>query len=96
MFTIFLQAAYTLCCLMVIIAIWSLQQNRHREAEACVWYAYHLLAISMAWEILEVWMYGPPDIPASRWLLIPTMAFTFSVAAHKDAVAAKDAQACKP
>ena len=68
------QAVYTLFCIVPIYAIWSLQRYEHRDAKPCIWYAYSVFTVGLIYEVAETWYYGPPDFPASRWLLVPSMA----------------------
>lgn len=80
----FADSLYLLCCAVAFVAAVDLQLGRHRRAKACVWWAYTVLTIGLAWEALDAWNFGPPDFPSTRWVLLPALAVVEAAAALKD------------
>lgn len=68
------QVVYIACCLIAMGAIAFLQGNRMKDARGCLWWAYNVLLLAIGWEAIDAYMFGAPGFPASRWLLLPSLA----------------------
>ena len=61
-------AMYSAACIAGILAIFSLQRHRHKDAKACRWWAYSVLACGLAVEMLNAWHNGAPGWTSPQWM----------------------------
>lgn len=78
------QVVYLAICIATLYAILHLQRYRFLNHGCGPFCAFTILSWAVAWEAVDCWVYGPPGFPASRWLLMPSLAAIFSWAAVED------------
>lgn len=75
---------YSIACVAGIVAIFNLQQHRHKTARGCRWWAYSFLAIGLAVEMIDAWGDGAPGWGSPRWLTTIGIAVVLGWAAVED------------
>lgn len=79
-----LKFLYIAACLVAIGAIFVQQRYRLRGAKGCRWWLYSLLALGLGYEAIEAFKFGPPALPAGRWIVIPSLAAVLAWSAAND------------
>ena len=86
------KAIYVTACVVGILAIFMLQNDRYRYARGCRWWLYSALSAGLAWEALDALTWGAPGFPATRWITTPALAAILAWAAIEDWQRGRDTQ----